>query len=50
MISLGCRRVMRLRRRCPAARCSCSQSGSNTCQNVSTEQYTSSILIYDTSS
>ena len=44
MISLGRTRVARRRRR-SCATCSRSQSGSNACQNASTEQYTSSIVM-----
>lgn len=47
MSSLGLRRVARLRWRWPEANCSRSHQGANCCQNVSTEQYRSSILIYN---
>ncbi len=49
MISLGLNRVARRRRRVPAASCSRSQSGSNCCQNVSTQQNRSSILMHNAS-
>jgi hypothetical protein len=45
MSSLGLRQVVRLRRRRLVATSSRSQSGSNCCQNASTEQYRSRILM-----